>query len=259
MGRRATGTVEQLKGSIRLKFTVNGARCVEPVELAPTPANLKAAQRLMVRIQDAIRAGAYEREAFFEARAEDKTASGSTTFAEWAEAWLKTWVKANSTKRTYRTAFASSWNPHFGEKKLRDLRASHIKAALAARLKEVKPHTLNNHLSPLRECLRAAVDDKLIADSPAAGIDNLPTQKTEPDPFTREERDLVLAHMQAKFPQQVWNYYVVAFHTGMRPSEQIVARWGDVDWRRRKLLVERARVDGEENTTKTNPVRSLDL
>jgi integrase len=263
MGRRATGTVEPLKGSIRLKFTVGGARCVERLDLAPTPANLKAAAAHLSKVAAAIAAGTYCREDFFEAREEDRVEgahSGATTFSVWAEAWLATWVKAGSTKRTYKTAFDASWNPHFGQKKLRELRASHIKTAVATRAKELKPGTLNNHLSPLRECLRAAVEDKLILASPAAGVENLPRQRPEPDPLSGEERDLMLAHLHRKFPEQVWNYYTLAFHTGLRPSEQIAVRWGDVDWRTRKLRIQRARVDGEEKaSTKTNRVRHIDL
>jgi integrase len=257
MGRRATGTVEPLKGSIRLKFTVHGTRCVEPVALAPTPANIKAAQRLLENVQRAIAAGVYRREDFFEGEASTRA---PTTFSEYATDWLSGWVKAPSTKRTYKTAFDASWNPHFGTVRIDQLRQRHIRQAVAARAKEIQAHTLNNHLSPLRECLRAAVADKLIPDSPAEGIENLPSQKVEPDPFEVEEREAVLAHMRAKYDEQIWNYFVVAFHTGMRPSEQIALIWGDVDWKKRKLRVERARVDGEEKqSTKTNHKRYVDL
>lgn len=257
MGRRATGTVEPLRASIRLKFTVHGQRCVETLELAPTPANIKAAQRTMAEIQRAIGTGVYVREDFFEARSERSTQP--TTFAEYAEDWLKGWVKAPSTKRTYKTAFDASWNPHFGTVRLEQLRQRHIRQAVAARSKEISAQTLNNHLSPLRECLRAAVADKLIKDSPAEGVINLPVQKSEPDPFEAAERDAVLAHIGAKYDPQIWNYFTIAFHTGLRPSEQIALVWGDVDWKKRKLTVERARVDGEEKATKTNRKRYIDL
>lgn len=257
MGRRATGTIEPLKGAIRLKFTVHGTRCVEPVDLAPTPANLKAAQTLLDRIQRAIAAGVYRREDFFDG---GPSKSAPATFSDYATDWLTGWVKAPSTKRTYKTAFDASWNPHFGTVRLDQLRQRHIRQALAARSKEISAHTLNNHLSPLRECLRAAVADKLIPDSPAGGIENLPTQKTEPDPFDRGEREAILDHMRAKYDDQVWAYYMTAFHTGARPCEQIVLRWADVDWKKRKLRVERARVDGEEkNATKTYKPRYIDL
>jgi integrase len=217
---------------------------------------MKAANRLMSNVQKAIAAGIYVREDFFEG---DKH-SEPTTFAEYAEDWLKGWVKASSTKRTYETAFAATWNPYFGTKKLTELRQRDIRKAIAERAKVLKPGTLNNQLSALRVVLRAAVADKLIPDSPAAGVENLPIQRTEPDPFDAKERDAILAHMQAKYPEQVWNYYTLAFHTGLRPSEQIALVWGDIDWIKKKLKVERARVDGEEKpSTKTNRKRFVDL
>src|ERR1700758_780382 len=147
MGRRATGTVEPLKGSIRLKFTVAGARCVEPLALKPTPANIKAAERLLAQVQQAIDRGVYSREDFFEAKPDAPTSN--PTVSEYAVEWLKTWAGASSTKRTYETAFRATWNPHFGDTKLAKLKASDIRKAIAVRKDEIAAGTLNNQLSAL--------------------------------------------------------------------------------------------------------------
>lgn len=255
MGRRATGTIEPLRASIRLKFTVGGARCVERLELTPTPANLKAAARLMERIQGSILNGAYRREDYFQGAGPRST----DTFASYADAWLDTLTVEKSTKRSYRTALNATWKPAFGDLPLSQIRYSDVKKAVAAKAKAASGKTVNNALIPLRAVFEMAAKDGLITADPTDGVENLAHQAAQPDPFERDEMDAILAHMAAKFPDPVLNYFEFAFHTGMRPSEIIALTWGDIDWNRRRARVSKARVDWEDKGTKTNRVRDVDL
>lgn len=255
MGRRPTGTVEPLRTTIRLKFTWKGARCVETLELAPTPANIKAAERLMARVQAAILAGSYDPREFF-----PKPGQGDpTTFAEYAEGWLDTLTGAKSTRRSYASALNGTWVPEIGEKKLSEIKHSDIRRAIGKRAKVVSGKTINNGLIALRGVLKTAVRDGLIAKSPADGIENQPHQAAEPDPFEPNEVAAILAHMTDRYPAEVADYYTFAFQTGLRPSEQIAAAWPKLDVRRRKLRIDTARVDWEDKATKTNKVRDIDL
>jgi integrase len=255
MGRRSTGTVEPLKTAIRLKFTVNGARCVETLDLRPTPANIKAAERLMSRVQDAIRAGSYRHADFFDTPGR-KTAQ---TFGEYADEWLATLTVEKSTRRSYKTAINATWRPAFGDLPLAQIRYSDIKRAVAAKAAEVSGKTINNALIPLRAIFDMAMRDEVISRDPTDGIENHKHQAAEPDPFTVEEVDLILAYMADKYAKPVWSYYEFAFSTGMRPSEQIALTWGDIDWKRSIARVQRARVDWEDKGTKTNRVRDVSL
>lgn len=256
MGRRSTGTVEPLKNSIRLKFTYEGQRRVETLEdMPPTPNNVRAAERLMARIQSAIAAGVYRRGDFF-------AGGGVRTneaFGDYADEWLKTLTVAKSTRRSYTTAMRATWKPAFAGKLLREIRFSDVKAAVAAKSETVSGKTVNNQLIPLRDLFDTALKDGLIDRDPTAGIKNLAHQKPQPDPFDADEMAAILAHMQDRYSEQIWNYYTFAFHTGLRPSEQIALTWGDVDWRRRTVKVQRALVDGEIKSTKTNLERDVDL
>jgi integrase len=255
MGRRPTGTVEPLRSSIRLKFTHLGTRCVETMNLAPTPANIKTAERLLARIIQAIEGGFYRRQDFFEGVG----TANKETFGAYADEWLKTLTKERSTRRSYRTAINATWRPALGDMPLVQIRYSDIQKALAAKAQEVSGKTINNALIPLRGIFKTAIRDGLILKDPSEGIENQKHQAAEPDPFEPEERDAILAHMATAYPAPVLNYYEFAFFTGLRPSEQIALTWGDVDWRRRKVRVSRAIVDWEEKGTKTNKVRDVDL
>ncbi|EQB03964.1 conjugal transfer protein TraH [Sphingobium baderi] len=112
---------------------------------------------------------------------------------------------------------------------------------------------------PLRGIFELAVDDELLERSPLDRIKSQKHQKREPDPFDREETEQILAYMRDHYDEQVWNWYEFAFGTGMRPSEQIVVQWRDVDWKRQTIRIERARVRAVEKSTKTRTVRDIDL
>lgn len=257
MGRRSTGTVEPLKTSIRLKFTHLGTRRLETLDLAPTPANLKAAERLMSKIQSAISAGVYRRGDFFSGGIDLATPQ---PFSEYADEWAETLVVAKSTKRSYQTAMRATWKPAFEGKALADISHSDVKRAVAAKRDGgASAKTINNQLIPLRDLFSVAQKDGLIDSLPTNGVRNLKHQKPPPDPFTTGERDTILGHLHERYDEQIWNYYTFAFFTGIRPSEQIIAGWPHVDWNARKLRIEAALVDDEVKSTKTSLVREVDL
>ncbi len=55
------------------------------------------------------------------------------------------------------------------------------------------------------------------------------------------------------------DWFDFAFATGVRPSEQVVIYWSDIDWRRKTIRIQRALVKGEIKSTKTSSVRDVDL
>jgi len=204
----------------------------------------------------AIQAGVYRRGDFFEASG--KPAS-QQTFRDYADAWLKTIVVAKSTRDSYEVALSASWNPAFGDMALGEIRFSDVKKAVAGRAAQVSGKTINNHLIVLRGVFDTAMRDELIRKNPAQGVENLKHQSPPPDPFEAHERDAILAHLAKKFDEQVSNYFILAFDTGLRPSEQIALSWPDIDWNRRKAKISKARVVGEDKGTKTSTVREVDL
>jgi integrase len=75
-------------------------------------------------------------------------------------------------------------------------------------------------------------------------------QREKPDPFTEEDRDKVLNQFRLKSPfYYPWTYTL--FFTGMRPSEALGLRWGDVDLRAGFLSITKSRYKDEEGAPKT--------
>lgn len=254
-GRKGTG-VQPLKSCIRVRFTWRGQSCSETLQLAPTAANIKAAQRLMARVFQEIELGIFDYQATFP---DSKTVEAEDGFLSLARAWLETVVCEKSTMEGYESAIENIWGPAFGDRRIGAIKPSEIKKIIAHRSKEVSGKTVNNNLIPLRGVFAAALDDDLIDRDPLERIHGLKHQMPLPDPFDSEERERILAYLCDHYDSQVWNWYEFAFGTGMRPSEQIVVQWRDVDWKRRTIRVQRARVRAVEKATKTGKVRDIDL
>lgn len=69
--------------------------------------------------------------------------------------------------------------------------------------------------------------------------------------------EAILQDLRSSTPEQACNWYEFAFGTSMRPSEQIALRWYDVDWQRKAIRIQRARVSGELKSTKSYQVRDV--
>ncbi|WP_413061352.1 tyrosine-type recombinase/integrase [Sphingomonas carotinifaciens] len=239
-----------------MTFVFAGKRCRETLPLAPTAANIKATERLMSRVFQEIELGVFDYETTFPHSKRATTGNGFTSYAEY---WLTTIVAEKSTMQGYESAVRKLWGLIFGERQLASIKASEIKREIAKLAKRVTGKTVNNNLIPLRAIFEMAIDDRLIERTPMERISSLSHQQPVPDPFDRDDMEQIIDFMCRRYDPQIWNWYEFAFGTGMRPSEQIALQWRDVDWKRRTVRVQRARVRHVEKGTKTSSIRDVDM
>ncbi len=90
-------------------------------------------------------------------------------------------------------------------------------------------------------------------DIPANWWPRLPQK--EPDPYTEQERDAILAYYRANRPPWAYAFVYFRFWTGTRPSEAVALKWGSVDLLSGKAMLSLSRHLGEENATKTRASR----
>lgn len=247
---------------IQVTFYWNGERHRPTISIAPTPANLKYATRLKGEIERAIALGTYTLEQYAQhfptsriARSTPKENS-KPTFRAIASKWLS--ASSNLSTGTlvkYKQAL-QFWLDRIGDDPIDDIQYSSIAALANAQGWGAKNR--NNMLIPLRRVMETAFLDGVIDTNPAERVKNGRVQKEPPDPLTAEEVDAVLDHMR-KYDAQIVNLFEFSFFTGMRPSEVIALRWGDIDNTRRLARVKRARTFGEEHETKTFKVRDVEL
>jgi integrase len=247
---------------LQIDFRYKGVRCKEHWDIKPTDSNLKAASKRRQRILDEIRLGTFN---YAEEFPHSKRATqfgdvrkNTLTFAECAEKWISNQSHlAKSTLASYKSALDSMWLPAVGEILIRDIKPSDLQSAV--KQLGVGKKTTNNYLTPCRKVFRLALDEGYIDKDPSARLENRRVQKPEPDPLDLDEVGAVLNYMKAHCPEQVLNYFQIAFFTGLRTSELIALTWDDVDLDKRKLRVNKAKVKGEVKGTKTNSVRYVDL
>lgn len=269
-GRHGSG-VDAKGGALRIRFTYQGKRCAEMVPLTPTPANIKAVERLSAEVRQKIALGIFDYATTFpnSKNVTPPEVEPADTVAQYAAVWLQTLTGEKSTLLGYKAQINKFWltvlvgdkdsQRPLGELALTAVRHTHIATAIANKAAEgASGKTTNNLLIPIRALFAGAVADEKIDSSPVDKVHNRKHQRKPIDPFDRVEMDMILDRM-ARYPATVHNYYTVAFAAGMRPSELIALRWGDIDWNRNTAMVSRAQVRHTEKGTKTHQVREVDL
>jgi integrase len=266
MGGRGSGGVEVRDGSIRVHFTYAGKARKETLRrdgkpLAPTPANEKHAHRLVAEIKGKIRHGVFEYADYFpDSKAAQAIGSANKvpTVKEMGALWIDSKGQSKaSTLAQYRSA-VNCWCELLGEDTLvTHVTAKVIKATIG---KHVWPSakTFNNYMIALRGMFELECGD---ARSPVEGVKNMRNPKKLPDPLTIDERDRILNRMRERYDIRAWAYFCWMFYTGMRPEEAIALRWGDIDFNRREVLVQRVRTfkGSEWSDTKTYTERVVDI
>lgn len=263
MARTGSG-VEMREKSIRIGFSYQGAWVRETLDVPPTPANKKYAERLVDKIKHQIELGSFDYAEFFPDSprvavqvAEAKAAELS--FGDACATWLKAKGRlADKTLNQYRNAL-EVWKDLLGaETPVHTLTHGKVASVIGERA-WASPKLLNNYLICLRGAMKMAGRDLQLADNPMDGIENSKHQAKAPDPFSLEEMVDILRSLREHHDERVWCYFAFAFATGMRPEETIALRWSDVDWRTSTIRVERAKTSGKVKDLKTYHARDVEL
>lgn len=119
-----------------------------------------------------------------------------------------------------------------------------------------------NILSPLRAALQDAQHDDLIPVNPLFGWtykrNEPPKEKTYVDPFNTEEQAAIIKAAAGSIKNQC----IVFFWTGMRTSELIALEWSDIDWKRKKININKAHTyaaKNDESTKTKSSNREIDM
>lgn len=261
MDRRQGGGLKPHGKGIQLTIYYRGSRLRPTLPLAPTAGNLKYASRLLLEIRDKIKVGAFEPSDYFpEYRSLPKIgATPARSFEHYVDTLLAS-SKARlspSTLDVYRKVLRGFWQKKFDCRQINTIRHSEI-AMIMGETPWKSLKTYNNWLSCLRRVFALARADGL-KDDPTIGIAFAKPQKPEPDPFTREEADAIIAWFRERESPYA-DYFEFAFYAGPRPSEQIAVLWKDCDLKEGLVTVRRARVVGVDRaSTKTSLSRQVEL
>jgi integrase len=223
---------------------------------------------ILARIEAEIVLGTFEYERYFpkSARVEEfkqrvvekaPASAGLPSFDEFVNLWFTEcevgWKY--SYKTTIRGSLDQHLIPRFGDISIASITKADILAFRAdlSRIRRsdgsegLSPARINHILVPLRMALNEAAE-RYEFDSPFRNIKPLRVPKTQVDPFTLEEVNLILENVRIDFR----NFYTVRFFTGMRTGEIHGLKWQYVDFERRQILVRESFVSGQMTDTKND-------
>ena len=213
------GSVRERKGQLFFDFRFNGVRCREQTLLEDTPANRKRMETFMDQIDREIKQGGFQYEKYFpnsrnldrlvapvpKQREKDVVPEAAgPLFKEFASEWyLENEVAWKiSYQKTIRGNVDKYLNPRFGEIKVSHITKGDIlkfRSSLAKVLvgKQVglSPSRINHIMTTLRQILNDAADRSNFS-TPFVGIKPLKVPRTEVDPFSIEEVNLILSKVR---------------------------------------------------------------
>jgi integrase len=119
---------------------------------------------------------------------------------------------------------------------------------------------ISNTLSPLRAALQDAQHDDLINVNPLYNWtykrNETPNKISHVGPFNQEEQQAIIDSATGSIRNQI----ITFFWTGMRASELIALEWTDIDWKRKKISVNKAVTNvGRINETTKSGKREIDM
>lgn len=256
--RKRSGVRSVSDSSIEIDFYYRGERCRERIKIQPTPTNLKRAEQHRGAILDAISRGTFDYATTFPESQRrfkymDQPAAGYAL-----SVYLETWIERkkkhlkSSTWDDYRKIVFNTLIPAFGSIYLPDIKRPVIREWCDRQTSGNK--RLANIQTVIRTALQDALDDELIEVNPLYGwkYERKEAPKTEDDvdPFSIEEQVEILHN--CRDPQHR-NLFQFAMWSGLRTSELCALEWGDIDWIKGIVRVQRAltQASDEPEETKT--------
>ena len=247
-------------GMLLLDFRWQGQRCREHTLLPDTPVNRARLESLAKRIERTIQQGTFQYSDFFpnSSRARQLDVSGQNSglqaasnghrqtplFKEFVEVWysesLPRWRKRH--RKTMRQTIDRIFVPNFGAKPLAEISRPDLlafRAQIANRPGRGGQTISAKRINKLMMELKAILNDgceRYDIPSPARGIKPLKQKRSEIYPFSLAEVDQLVANVRDDYR----TYITMRCLTGLRTGEANGLQWGDIDFERNVIRVERA-------------------
>jgi integrase len=184
--------------------------------------------------------------------------AGDLTLGEYLKRWLTDSVRGSvrpSTYASYRRQVDRYVIPAIGQIKLTKLTHMHVQG-LYRQMQDrgLSARTVQYTHAVMHRALKQAVRWSMILRNVCEAVDVPQVRREQMRPLNAEQARKLL---QAASGERLEAFYVLAFHTGMRPGELLALRWEDVTLSDAggTLQVNRALSDGELTTPKTKGSR----
>jgi len=197
---------------------------------------------------------------------DDSASESAPLFKDYAMLWHEKYIKTlrrQSTYERYGEILKKYINPVIGDMPINEIKRNNIRMMLINLHKAgYSRSTLSLTRDVTSGVMGYAVDDELIETNPVTGV--LKRLKLEREkqlkiaPMSSQEVEIFLDVCGKKF-NEYYPFFLCAFRTGMRLGELIALQWGDIDWNKKNIRVERSYRRGRVDRPKNNKKRLVDI
>ncbi len=214
--------------SWRLRYRVNGRRFTKTVH-----GTKSGAQKELRRLLHSGDLGTH-------------IAPNRITLTQWAEQWISSGAPGRRQRRVgqrtierYNQLLRCHVLPRLGDRRLQQLHATEIDVLYLDLGATLKPATACYVHAVLNACLETAVRKGLVASSPMARVEKIPSAG-EGDHGVALDADELQKLIDGFRGSPLFPIVALAAFTGARRSEILALRWGDFDLVNKTLRIERA-------------------
>lgn len=166
------------------------------------------------------------------------------TVEQWMRIWLKDYKRASVKPKTYATYEAHITNhiaPELGNYTLASLRNDMVQRFVNGLAdKGLKTITIERIVGTLKAAMLQAVDNELIAKSPAARVKMPLKQDRNTRVLTVQEQERFI---EAAKGHRNGEIFILILGTGLRIGEALGLTWNDIDFEKRILSVNRTQIE----------------
>lgn len=185
------------------------------------------------------------------------------TFADLAESFIESHAKVHCSKATqnkYESLNKIHLKPFFGEKKAADIRMNDINELIKElQGKELSEKSINHALQMTKTVFNYAISNEILMNNPCKKVKKLRLPHKEKNFLTENQVKILLEKSKTESPSLYPILYMAIF-TGMRKGEVSALTWKDIDFKSKKISINKSMYKNEIQKTKTeHSIRKVDM
>ena len=190
---------------------------------------------------------------------EEKKKIKISSFQEFSDKWLKTYVKTNnkpSEQNQKKCMINKHLNPFFGKNPLDKITALQIEEFKSKKQASgLSNKSINNILGILGKCLKTAQEWEIIDKIPKIK----PLKVAPKDPVYLNEKDYNKLLETSKDQGMFYEMLLFTLRTGVRIGELLALEWPDINFDEKTVTIKRNIVNGHIGSPKSNKYRTIYL
>lgn len=247
-------------GSIQVDFRYKGKRCRETLSIHPTDKNLQIASDRLGQIRLAIMLNQFNYADYFPESKSIDIFGGQPvsylTVSEYIDIWWKNGKpKDESSYKKEKGMIKNHIKPMIGRILIQEIKSGQVTEFIESL--PLQNSTKNNVITTLRKIFQKAASEDYCTKNIMDNISHLKREKPNKNPLNINEVNKLLNYLVSKEEK---HYYQFAIWTGLSTGEQLGLTWGDIDFTKYIIHINRLlTLNKVKNTKNTYRERSIEI